>query len=119
MTTITTIQLIGLRPTVLLNSPNIVSPSFTAPRVTLDTKLIFELTAKDNKGNKGSTGLPATVSITVKATPFIPSRNLTDPNEINTLNNIGLVLRHQGNYTGAIEYYDKALAINPKDSCIE
>ncbi len=35
--------------------------------------------------------------------------------ENNTVLNKGLDLYHLGNYTGAIEYYDKALAMNPND----
>jgi tetratricopeptide (TPR) repeat protein len=32
-----------------------------------------------------------------------------------TLYNKGLALDKSGNYTGAIQYFDKALAIDPKD----
>ncbi|MFY9868625.1 MAG: tetratricopeptide repeat protein [Candidatus Nitrosopolaris sp.] len=34
---------------------------------------------------------------------------------IAALDGKGLSLYHLGNYTGAIKYYDKALAIDPKD----
>jgi tetratricopeptide (TPR) repeat protein len=34
--------------------------------------------------------------------------------EVNTLMEIGNALDGLGNYSGAIQYYDKALAINPK-----
>jgi tetratricopeptide (TPR) repeat protein len=37
-----------------------------------------------------------------------------DSKEMSTLINEGLALANLGNYTGAIEYYNKALAINPK-----
>ena len=51
-------------PPVTLNGPNTVSPSFTSPNVTSDTKLTFDLTTKDNKGAAASK--PAAVDITVK-----------------------------------------------------
>jgi tetratricopeptide (TPR) repeat protein len=38
-----------------------------------------------------------------------------DPYDVPALTDKGLALDDLGNYTGAIEYYDKALAINPKD----
>jgi hypothetical protein len=54
----------SLGPSVVLSGPNTVSPSFIAPNVTSDTKLTFDLTAKDNKGAAASR--PATVDIMVK-----------------------------------------------------
>ena len=35
--------------------------------------------------------------------------------EVNVLIEKGVALDNLGNYTGAIQYYDKALAIDPKD----
>ncbi|MBI4743244.1 MAG: hypothetical protein HY776_00160, partial [Actinobacteria bacterium] len=37
-------------PSVTLNNPNIAAPSFTAPEVTADTTLTFQLTVNDGKG---------------------------------------------------------------------
>jgi hypothetical protein len=37
-------------PTVELSNPNSMKPSFTAPSITSDTKLSFDLTVKDDKG---------------------------------------------------------------------
>jgi tetratricopeptide (TPR) repeat protein len=38
-----------------------------------------------------------------------------DPHNVYALYNKGLALDNLGNHTGAIEYYDKALAIDPHD----
>ncbi|HXX97454.1 MAG TPA: tetratricopeptide repeat protein [Candidatus Bathyarchaeia archaeon] len=35
------------------------------------------------------------------------------PHDVDALNNKGVTLNSLGNYTGAILYYDKALAIDP------
>jgi tetratricopeptide (TPR) repeat protein len=37
-----------------------------------------------------------------------------DPHDIKALGHKGAALDNLGNYTGAMEYYDKALAGNPK-----
>ena len=37
------------------------------------------------------------------------------PNYVNVLNNKGLALQSLGNFTGAIKYYDKVLAIYSKN----
>jgi len=42
-----------------------------------------------------------------------------DPNNILALNNKGLALGRLGIYTGAIKYYDKALAIGQQDKLID
>jgi len=42
-------------------------------------------------------------------------KDVVDSGNGKTLYNKGLALFKLDNYTGAIEYYDKALAINPKD----
>ena len=39
-----------------------------------------------------------------------------DPAYTDALYNKGVALDSLGNYTGAIEYYDKALAIDPADT---
>ena len=56
-------------PTVVLNNPNTVSPSFTAPTVTSDTKLSFDLTAKDNKDATSSKSDSVDVIVKPKAPP--------------------------------------------------
>ena len=38
-----------------------------------------------------------------------------DPNNVDALNNKGIILANQGNYTGAMDYFDKVLAIEPKN----
>ena len=53
--------------------------------------------------------LPSVFGLTKAEKDVIVSGNDT------TLYNKGLALFKLDNYTGAIEYYDKALAINPKD----
>jgi lipoprotein NlpI len=37
-----------------------------------------------------------------------------DPHDVDALNHKGVALNSLGNYTGAIEYFDKTLAIDPK-----
>jgi extracellular elastinolytic metalloproteinase len=54
-------------PTVMLNDPNVASPTFTAPMVSLLTDLVFELTVRDELGAPDVD----TVTVTV--------RNLTSP----------------------------------------
>ena len=39
-----------------------------------------------------------------------------NPHDVDALNNKGLALDDLGNYTGAVKYYDKALAIDPNDT---
>jgi lipoprotein NlpI len=39
-----------------------------------------------------------------------------DPNDVDALNNKGVALNNLGNYTGAIEFYNKTLAIDPKNT---
>ncbi len=53
-------------PTITLSDANVASPTFTAPSVSSDTILKFNLTVKDDKG--ATSNSPATVSVTVKAT---------------------------------------------------
>jgi len=53
----------SLGPDVTLNGADTARPSFTAPNVTSDTKLIFGLTVKDDKG---AASKPTTVDIIVK-----------------------------------------------------
>jgi Flp pilus assembly protein TadD len=59
------------------------------------------------------------ISTTQSQPPSIQTQtqNTTTPTgpSLDTLYNKGLSLYHLGNYTGAIEYFDKALAINPHD----
>jgi len=39
-----------------------------------------------------------------------------DPDDIHALTGKGISLYYLGNYTGAISYYDKVLAIKPNDT---
>ncbi|MGC2574341.1 MAG: tetratricopeptide repeat protein, partial [Candidatus Nitrosopolaris sp.] len=39
-----------------------------------------------------------------------------DPHDIDALNNKGAALNSLGNYTGALEFYNKALTIDPNDT---
>jgi lipoprotein NlpI len=41
-------------------------------------------------------------------------REAIDPKNVDVLTDKGIALNNIGNYTGAITYYDKALAIDPK-----
>jgi len=56
-------------PTVILNNPNTARPSFTAPTVTSDTKLTFDLTAKDDKGASNTNADSVDVIIKPKTLP--------------------------------------------------
>ena len=40
-----------------------------------------------------------------------------DRHYVRALTNKGISLYNLGNYTGAIKYYDKALAIQPNNTC--
>ena len=74
-------------PPIVLNAPNTARPSFTAPNVTSDTKLTFDLLTKDNKGTGASK--PASVDIIVKpvhpaikqqpSAPLVPPPKATQP----------------------------------------
>jgi hypothetical protein len=54
------------------------SPSFTSPNVSADTKLVFDLIVKDNKGAKGY----SIVTIIDKpiTTPLVPSSSISSSN---------------------------------------
>ncbi|MGB8934325.1 MAG: tetratricopeptide repeat protein [Candidatus Nitrosopolaris sp.] len=60
------------------------------------------------------------VFVLAKVEKDVPSENYTtlaiDPYYINALTSKAVTLGSLGNYTGAIEYYDKALTIQPNDS---
>jgi hypothetical protein len=56
-------------PTIVLKNSNTVSPSFTAPDVTSDTKMTFDLTAKDDKGATSSKSDSVDVIVKAKAPP--------------------------------------------------
>ena len=58
-------------PAVILNDPNLPSPAFTAPAVSSDTILKFNLAVKDDKGAASIN--PAFVSIAVAAAPSVPN----------------------------------------------
>ncbi|HEY7571948.1 MAG TPA: tetratricopeptide repeat protein [Nitrososphaeraceae archaeon] len=77
-------------------------PSFTAPSVTSDIILKFSLAVKDDKGAASSN--TAIVTVTVKASGTTALRSKGD------------ALTNLGNKTLALQYYDKALSINPNDT---
>jgi hypothetical protein len=56
-------------PIVSLYGSDTSNPSFIAPRVKSDTKLVFDLTVKDSKGIAST---PSDVDIIVKAGPPVP-----------------------------------------------
>ena len=72
--------------------------SFIAPSLSNDTTLKFSLVVKDNKDAISDND--AIVSVTAKAEPYV----FTSKAE---------ALIYQGDYSGAIQYVDKALAIDP------
>ena len=53
----------------MLNGPSTPSPSFTAPTVTSDTKLSFDLTAKDDKDATSRKSDSVNVIVKPKAPP--------------------------------------------------
>jgi tetratricopeptide (TPR) repeat protein len=102
-------------PSVVLNDANTNSASFTAPSVSVDTQLKFSLTVKDDKGESSS---PRIATITVKAIPVLTTNmttidNMTATDDVSVLNDKGDALYNQEKYDEAIQYYDKALAIDP------
>jgi tetratricopeptide (TPR) repeat protein len=125
-------------PVVTLSDASVASPTFTAPSVSSDTELKFSLTVKDDKGATSTN--PATVTVTVKAAAA-PSGNMTSAegggnmtggnmtggnmtstaaplpsSDATALYDKGNALNKLNDYTQAkqaIQYFDKALAIDP------
>jgi tetratricopeptide (TPR) repeat protein len=64
--------------------------------------------------------LLSNVFVLAKVENDVPPENyttlLTDSHYVNALTNKALALGRLGNFTGAIEYIDKALAIQPNDT---
>ncbi|MER5175791.1 MAG: pYEATS domain-containing protein [Candidatus Nitrosocosmicus sp.] len=60
-------------PAVKLDNTSNVSPLFIAPNVSTDTKLVFELTVKDNDGLKGTSTVTVTDKHNVLVTPATTS----------------------------------------------
>lgn len=89
-------------PAVVLDDHNSTLASFIAPNITSDTQLKFLLMVEDDDGTSSS--MASTTSVIIK------------PNSLTTANlltNIGINQSIRGNYSRAIEYYDKALAVEP------
>lgn len=85
---------------VILNAANTAIPSSTAPTVSSNSTLEFSLTVKDDKGAESTN--PAIVSVTMKA-------------DVSALIDKADALTGLGNYTQALQYFDKALDIDPND----
>jgi tetratricopeptide (TPR) repeat protein len=86
-------------PAVTLNNPHTATPSFTAAsNISSAIQLKFALTAKDDKG--AASNNPAIITVTVKA-------------DVSAIYDKGEILYRQGNYTQAVQYFDKALAVDP------
>ena len=112
-------------PTIqLYNNTNPIA-NFFADTVYGDTTLKFTLTVKDDMG---LTSYPDVVTITIKAAEKAPvpetattTTNMTIPDNTTVVDNVGNFnakadeLYNQERYQEAIEWYDKALAINPND----
>jgi len=64
-------------PVITLDDPTLAMPSFTAPLVTLDTLLGFDLTVTDDQGATGSDAVVITVQDAVDLTPPVTTASLT------------------------------------------
>ena len=116
-------------PVVLKGADN-VTAFFTAPNLKSDTILNFFLTVKDDKDAESNN--PAIVSVTVTATTSVSNQTRPDSeksittttsnnttnissSDVSALVKNGDALNNLGNYTEAIQYYEKALAIDPNN----
>jgi tetratricopeptide (TPR) repeat protein len=105
-------------PTVDLYNNTNSTANFLSPTVSADTPLKFSLTVKDSKDIPS---IPAIVTITVKAVPLLTTNmtakgNITTTDNVSSLTGKGDALYYQEKYDQAIQYYDKALAIDPNDT---
>ena len=105
-------------PTVDLYNNTNSTANFLSPPVSDDTPLKFSLTVKDSKDIPS---IPAIVTITVKAVPLLTTNmtakgNITTTDNVSSLTGKGDALYYQEKYDQAIQYYDKALAIDPNDT---
>ena len=90
--------------------------SFTAPNVSSNIIFKFSLKVEDNR-NAVST--PSIVSVTVKALSISASYNQRNISaNFSVLNSRGVALSKLNNFSGAIQYYDKALDIDPNNKVI-
>ncbi len=81
-------------PSVTLTAANTATPTFNAPSVTADTKLLFNLTVTDNHG---ATSKPDTVAITVKNVNIPPVANAGINQTVNE-NTTGVTLSASKSY---------------------
>ena len=93
-------------PNVGLNGSNTVRAFFKAPSLSSSTTLRFSLSVTDNKGARSNNHAIVTISV--------------HPYALNKYGfalflRMGSALNNLGNYTQAIPYLDKALAIDPND----
>ncbi len=105
-------------PTVDLYNNTNSTVNFLSPTVSDDTPLKISLTVKDTKD---ISSIPAIVTITVKDVPLLTTNmtakgNITTTDNVSSLTGKGDALYYQEKYDQAIQYYDKALAIDPNDT---
>jgi Flp pilus assembly protein TadD len=91
--------------------------NFFAPTVSEDTTLNFSLAVTDDKGTTSPSDV---VTITIKPAPgattttnMTTTDNMTVTGDVGDFNDKGDELYNQERYQEAIEWYDKALAIDP------
>jgi hypothetical protein len=82
-------------PSVALSDPNSINPSFTAPSVTSDTKLTFDLTVKDDKGATSSKSDSVNIIVKPKTPPVpnTPPKAIDQSNTTNMNTPVNIILK--------------------------